>query len=106
MRHRRFHQPTAVGLLGVLLGLAAPAVAAAATNQAYSGQFTTGSANTSTGLTFSTSSSDEANTANNRQPLAVRQYDVALPAGAVIDTQAAPQCAATDDQMRGNPDGA
>src|SRR5689334_9413604 len=93
----------AVTLLAALLILGAPAVAAAATDQVYAGQFSTGSANTSAGLSFSTSSSDDANTANNKQPKAVREYDIALPAGTAVDTDAAPQCAATDAEIFADP---
>lgn len=101
-RRRRVGLP----VLATLLGLALPAAAAAATSQVYTGQFSTSSANTSAGLSFSTSSSDDANTANNNQPKAVREYDIALPAGTAIDTGAAPRCTATDAEILADPTGA
>lgn len=90
-----------VALAGILtLAVAAIAIAAEGTSgttvQNYDQTYSQKKVNKSTGTTFRTSSTDESNTAKNRQPKRVTNFDIAFPAGTKIDNKAAPQCKATD----------
>jgi hypothetical protein len=88
-------------LVGVLaLAVTAIALAASATSgttvQNYEQTFTVKKPNASTGTKFSTSSTDEANTTQNKQPKRVTNFDITFPKGTKIDTTALPTCAATE----------
>jgi hypothetical protein len=100
-------------LVGVLaLAVAAIAMAASATSgttvQNYQQTFTSKKPNASTGTQFSTSSTDEANTSQNKQPKRVTNFDITFPKGTKIDTTSLPTCAATEPDFNGaeNPDDA
>jgi hypothetical protein len=53
----------------------------------------------STGTTFGTSSTDDTNTAKNKQPKRTTNFDITFPAGSKIDSKGAVICKATDDEM-------
>lgn len=95
----------AVGaLVGVLtLALAAIAMAASETSgttvQQYDQSYSAKKPKRSTGTTFSTSSTDDSNTARNRQPKRVTNFDITFPRGSKIDNKAAPQCKATEEDF-------
>jgi hypothetical protein len=102
---------------GVLVGaltLAMAAIAMAATGtsgttvQTYSQSYTTKHPKTSAGTNFATSSTDPQNSARNNQPKRVTNFDIVFPKGAKIDSTAAPQCKATENDFANssNPDDA
>ena len=100
-------------LMGVLaLAITAVAIAAEATSgttkQTYTQTFSAKKPKTATGTSFQTSSTDDTNTAKNRQPKRVTNFDIKFPAGTKINTKAIPQCKATDDDFANaqNPDDA
>ena len=87
-------------LIGALTGtmmLVIAAIAFADTETTYEQKFTKSKANTSVGTAFETTSIDTANTANNQQPAAVRQFDIKFPAGTKIDQKAKPFCKTLDE---------
>lgn len=88
-----------IGALVGALALAVAAVALAATQQTYSQAFSSSKANKSAGTTFSTDSSDPANTAGNKQPKSVRVFTIQFPAGTKIDSLGAQQCKKTDNDI-------
>jgi hypothetical protein len=88
-----------IGALVGALALAVAAIALADTTQTYKQKFSSNKVSKSAGTTFSTSSTDEANTANNKQPKSVRNFDIAFPAGTKIDSKGAPQCTKNDDEI-------
>jgi hypothetical protein len=93
-----------VALAGILtLAVAAVAIAATGTSgtteQEFEQTYSQKRTNRSTGTVFSTSSTDPANTAKNQQPKRVTNFDITFPAGSKIDSKAAPQCSATDDEL-------
>ena len=102
-----------VALAGILtLAVAAIAIAAEGTSgttvQKYEQTYSQKKGNKSTGTSFQTSSTDDTNTAKNRQPKRVTNFDIKFPAGSKIDSKAAPQCKATDTDFANaeNPDDA
>lgn len=88
-----------IGALVGALALAVAAIAMAATTQTYTQKFSANKPSKSAGTTFSTNSTDEANTANNKQPKSAREFDVSFPSGTKIDSAGAPQCKKTDDEI-------
>jgi hypothetical protein len=93
-----------VALAGILtLVVAAVAIAAQETSgttvQNYDQTYSQKKPAKSTGTTFSTSSTDDTNTAKNRQPKRVTNFDITFPRGSKIDSKAAPQCKATDSDF-------
>ena len=89
-------------VLGALVGVLALAVAAAAlaaTQQKYSQKFSSSKTAKSAGISFSIDSTDPANTANNNQPKAARNFNIKFPAGTAVNTKAAPVCKADDNTM-------
>jgi len=88
-----------IGVLVGALALAVAAIAFGATNQTYSQKYSSTKTNKSVGTTFSTASTDDSNTANNKQPKSVRNFDITFPAGSKIDSKGAPQCTKTDDEI-------
>jgi hypothetical protein len=93
-----------VALAGILtLAVTAIAIAATATSgttqQTYEQTFSQKKPGKSTGTTFSTSSTDETNTAKNKQPKRVTNFDITFPKGTKIDNKAIPACTATDDEL-------
>ena len=102
-----------VALAGILtLVVAAVAIAATANNgntvQTYEQTYSAKKPGKSTGTTFVTTSTDDTNTAKNRQPKRVTNFDIKFPPGSKIDSKAAPQCKATDNDFASadNPDDA
>jgi hypothetical protein len=100
-------------LMGVLtLAVAAVAFGASATSgttvQNYDQVYSQKKPNKSTGTTFSTSSTDETNTARNKQPKRVTNFDITFPKGSKIDNNGAPQCKADENDFAQaeNPDDA
>jgi hypothetical protein len=88
-------------LLGATVGVVVLAIAAIAYatttttfEQTYVGKNgkVVKSRSTSVATSFATTSTDDQNTENNKQPKAAREFDVTFPAGSKIDTGAAPQC--------------
>jgi hypothetical protein len=93
-----------VALAGILtLAVAAVAIAASGTSgttvQQYDQKYSQKKVNKSTGTTFSTSSTDEQNSAKNKQPKRVTNFDITFPRGSKIDSKAAPQCKASDSDF-------
>ena len=93
----------AVALAGVLtLAMAAIAFAAQETSgttvQQYDQEYSQKKPSKSTGTTFSTSSTDEANP-RNKQPKRVTNFDITFPRGSKIDSKAAPQCKADENDF-------
>ena len=95
-------------VIGALMGVLALAVAAVAygasatsggTVQNYDQVYSAKKPAKSTGTTFSTSSTDDSNTAKNRQPKRVTNFDITFPKGSKIDNKAIPACSATDDEF-------
>jgi hypothetical protein len=102
-----------VALAGILtLAVTAVAIAASATSgttvQNYEQTYSQKKPNKSTGTSFKTSSTDEQNTAKNKQPKRVTNFDITFPAGSKIDSKAAPQCKADENDFaeEDNPDDA
>jgi hypothetical protein len=102
-----------VALAGILtLAVAAVALAVEGTSgttvQQFEQTYTQERTNRSTGTSFSTSSTDEQNTANNKQPKRVTNFDITFPASSKIDSKAAPQCKADENDFAAedNPDDA
>ena len=102
-----------VALAGILtLVVTAIAIAASETSgttvQNYEQTYTAKKPKKSTGTSFSTSSTDESNTAKNKQPKRVTNFDIKFPAGSKIDSKAAPQCKADENDFASedNPDDA
>jgi hypothetical protein len=95
-----------VGALVGALVLAVAAIAMADTVQTYTQTFSAKKPSTSTGTTFSTQSSDEANTGRNKQPKRTTEFDITFPKGTVIDSKALKQCTATEEDFTNadNPD--
>jgi len=100
-------------LVGILtLAVTAVALAAQGTSgttvQNYDQTYTQKKTNRSTGTSFSTSSTDEQNTANNKQPKRVTNFDITFPNGSKIDSKAAPECTADENDFaeEDNPDDA
>src|SRR5829696_5339619 len=90
-----------VALAGILtLAVSAIAIAASATSgntvQNYEQTYSQKKPKKSTGTTFSTSSTDDTNTAKNRQPKRVTNFDIKFPPGTKINSKAIPACKATD----------
>lgn len=101
-----------VALAGVLtLVVAAIAFAASETSgttvQNYDQSFSQKKPRKSTGTTFATNSTDEQNP-RNKQPKRVTNFDITFPGGTVIDSKAAPQCKADEEDFAeaDNPDDA
>src|SRR3954452_10886320 len=101
-----------VALAGILtLVVTAVAIAASATSgttvQNFEQTYTAKKPNKSTGTSFSTSSTDEQNP-KNKQPKRVTNFDIAFPKGSKIDSKAAPQCKASENDFASadNPDDA
>jgi hypothetical protein len=88
-----------IGALVSALALAVAAVALADTTQTYKQKFSSPKAGKSVGTTFSTSSTDTANTAKNFQPKSVRTFQINFPTGTKINYKGAPLCKATDDDL-------
>jgi len=93
-----------VALAGILtLAVSAIAIAASATSgntvQNYEQTYSQKKPKKSTGTTFSTSSTDDTNTAKNRQPKRVTNFDIKFPPGTKINSKAIPQCKATDSSF-------
>jgi hypothetical protein len=93
----------AVALAGVLtLAMAAIAIAAQETSgttvQQYDQAYSQSKPKKSTGTTFSTSSTDESNP-RNKQPKRVTNFDITFPRGSKIDSKAAPQCKADENDF-------
>ena len=91
-------------LAGVLtLALAAIAMAASETSgttvQNYDQTFSAKKTKKSTGTTFNTSSADEHNTANDKQPKRVTNFDITFQNGTKIDNRAAPACNASEEDF-------
>ena len=91
-------------LAGILtLAVAAIAIAETATSgttvQNYDQSYTVKKPKKSTGTSFSTSSTDEQNTQRNKQPKRVTNFDIKFPAGSKIDSKAAPQCKADENDF-------
>jgi hypothetical protein len=102
-----------VALAGILtLVVAAIAFAASETSGTtvtnYDQVYSAKKPSKSTGTTFSTSSTDDQNTSKNKQPKRVTNFDITFPKGSKIDSKAAPQCKATDNDFANaeNPDDA
>jgi hypothetical protein len=94
----------AVALAGVLtLAMAAIAFAASETSgttvQNYEQTYSQKKPNKNTGTSFQTSSTDEQNTARNKQPKRVTNFDITFPRGSKIDSKAAPQCKADENDF-------
>jgi hypothetical protein len=102
-----------VGVLVGALTLAVAAIAMAAsgttgtTVQQFTQTYTTKKPKTPAGTNFATSSTDPQNSRNN-QPKRVTNFDIVFPKGAKIDSTAAPQCKATENDFANasNPDDA
>jgi hypothetical protein len=93
-----------VALAGILtLAVTAIAFAASETSgttvQNYDQVYSQKKPAKSTGTTFSTSSTDEQNTAKNKQPKRVTNFDITFPKGSKVDSKAAPQCKATKNEF-------
>jgi hypothetical protein len=88
-----------IGALVGALALAVAAIAFGATTQTYSQKYTSNKTSKSVGVSFTTASEDTSNTANNNQPKAVRNFNLAFPSGSKIDSNGAVICKATDDEM-------
>jgi hypothetical protein len=88
-----------IGALVGVLALAVAAIALADTTQTYKQKYSSNKVNKSVGTTFSTASTDEANTTNNKQPKSVRNFDIKFPAGSKVDSKGAPQCDKSDDEI-------
>src|SRR3954471_5223674 len=91
-----------VALAGILtLVVTAVAIAASATSgntvQNFEQTYTAKKPGKSTGTSFTTTSTDDTNTAKNKQPKRVTEFDIAFPKGSKIDSKAAPQCKATEN---------
>jgi hypothetical protein len=102
-----------VALAGILtLVVTAVAIAASATSgttvQNFEQTYTQKKVGKSTGTSFQTSSTDEQNTAKNKQPKRVTNFDILFPKGSKIDSKAAPQCKADENDFASedNPDDA
>jgi hypothetical protein len=87
-----------VGALVGCLAMVLASVAMAETVQNYSQTFTVKKVKTSTGTSFSTDSTDEANP-KNKQPKRVTNFDITFPKGTKIDYKAIPACTATEDDF-------
>ena len=100
-------------VLLALLSVALTAVAFAAsgtsgtTVQQYEQTYSQKRANRSTGTTLATSSTDEQNP-RNKQPKRMTNFDITFPQGSRIDSNAAPQCRASENDFAAeqNPDDA
>ena len=87
-------------LIGASVGVVMLVVAAFAladTVQTFNQTYTTKKKSTSTGTSFQTNSSEDANDAKNHQPKATREFDIKFPAGTKVNTGAAPQCKNVDE---------
>ena len=87
-----------IGALVSALALAIAAIALADTTQTYTQKFSSNRTNKSAGISFSTSSNDPSNP-KNQQPKSVRTFNIKFPAGTKVNSNGAPICKATDDQM-------
>ena len=98
----------AIGALVGVLVLAVAAVAMADTTQTYKQTFSAKKPGASTGTTFSTTSTDDANTTRNKQPKRTTEFDITFPKGTIINNKALPQCKATEEDFTNadNPDAA
>jgi len=90
-----------VALAGILtLAVAAVAIGDTATSgttqQTYTQTYSVKKPLKAAGTTFGLSSTDETNTARNKQPKRTTNFDITFPKGSKIDNKAAPQCKATD----------
>jgi hypothetical protein len=88
-----------IGALVGVMALAVAAIALADTTQTFTQKYSANKTSRSVGTTFSTDSSDPANTANNNQPKSAREFDVTFPSGTKIDTKGATECKASDDEL-------
>jgi hypothetical protein len=88
-----------IGALVGALALAVAAIALGATTQTYKQKFSSNKASKSVGTTFSTDSTDPANTAKNNQPLAVRTFDIKFPSGTAVDSKGSVECKKSDDDI-------
>jgi hypothetical protein len=102
-----------VGALVGVLALALAAIAMAETVQNYSQSFKSGKKavvkpSTSTGTSFSTDSTDEANTGRNKQPKRTTNFDITFPKGTIVNYKAVKVCSATEEDFTNadNPDNA
>jgi hypothetical protein len=86
-----------VGVLAGAVILAVAAIAYAETVTTYSQKYTTNKANKSVGTVFKTSSIDEANTAENKQPKKTRKLVINFPSGTKIDQTVKPYCTNLDE---------
>jgi uncharacterized low-complexity protein len=100
-------------LVGALMGVLALAVTAIAvaeseqsgtTTQNYSQTYSAKKGKTATGTTFETSSTNSANDEQNKQPKRVTNFDIKFPVGSKIDSKAAPQCKADENDFAAEDD--
>jgi hypothetical protein len=97
-----------VGAVIGVLALALTAIALADTVQNYSQTFSAKKVSTSTGTSFSTDSSDEANTGRNKQPKRTTEFDITFPKGTLVNYKTVKVCSATEEDFTNadNPDSA
>jgi hypothetical protein len=97
-----------VGAVIGVLALALAAIAMGATVQNYTQTFTAKKPSKSTGTSFSTDSTDEANTGRNKQPKRTTNFDITFPKGTVVNYKAVKTCSATEEDFTNaeNPDDA
>jgi hypothetical protein len=93
-----------LALAGILtLAVTAVAIGATAnsgtTVQTYDQTYSQKRTNKSTGTTFKTTSTDDTNTARNRQPKRVTNFDITFPAGSKINSKGAAQCKADENDF-------
>jgi hypothetical protein len=88
-----------IGAVVGVLALAVAAVAFGATTQTYKQTFTTPHPAKSSAISFSTDSTDTANTANNNQPKSVRTFKIKFPSGSAVDTKGTTECKASNDAI-------
>jgi predicted Zn-ribbon and HTH transcriptional regulator len=100
-------------LMGALsLIVVAVAIGASATSgttvQTFDQTYSAKKPSKSTGTTFKTTSTDDTNTARNKQPKRVTNFDIAFPKGSKINSKAIAQCKATETDFANapNPDDA
>lgn len=79
--------------------LATAAVALAVTTQHYKQTFTSKKTGKPAGTPFHADGIDPANTANNKQPASLKELDIILPKGSVINPKAVPACKASDNDF-------
>ena len=99
---------TALLLVAVASGAFGASGATGTTDQNSQIGFTTTARAKSAGVRIAISSTDPTNTTRNRQPKRITNFDITFPRGSTIDSKAAPQCKATDNDFAqaDNPDDA